>query len=115
MERRRMASKKAAARRNEFSFEASEIIYDDAERRLDNIIWKTRSEWLDWAVGDPETGLTDEERQVVQFTRRGFSQTEISKTMGFSQSEVSKRKTSSVQKLQNRLGKMIKEGTVTCV
>lgn len=35
--------------------------------------------------------------------------------MGFSQSEVSKRKTSSVQKLQNRLGKMIKEGTVTCV
>ena len=115
MERRRMASKKAAARRNEFSFEASEIIYDDAERRLDNIIWKTRSEWLDWADGDPETGLTDEERQVVQFTRRGFSQTEISKTMGFSQSEVSKRKTSSVQKLQNRLGKMIKEGTVTCV
>lgn len=35
--------------------------------------------------------------------------------MGFVQSEVSKRKTRAVQKLRDRLGKMIEEGTVTCV
>lgn len=115
VERRRLASKKAATRRNEFSFEASEIIYDDSERMLDNIMRKSRVEWLDWAIGDSETGLTDEERQVLQYTRKGLSQTEISKAMGFVQSEVSKRKTRAVQKLRDRLGKMIEEGTVTCV
>ena len=79
------------------------------------IMRKSRVEWLDWAIGDSETGLTDEERQVLQYTRKGLSQTEISKAMGFVQSEVSKRKTRAVQKLRDRLGKMIEEGTVTCV
>lgn len=110
MEIRRLGSHKAKARRNELSFEASEILYEpDME---DRIIRNLKAEWLDWAVDDPETGLTDEERQVIQMSRIGYSQTEIGKIIGYCQSEISKRNTRAVQKLRNRLGTMIEDGTV---
>lgn len=111
MEIRRLGSYRAKARCNELSFETSEIIYE-SDYMDDHIIWKSKVEWLDWAVGDPETGLTDEERQVIQLSRNGYSQTEIGKIIGYCQSEISKRNTRAVQKLRDRLGAMIEDGTV---
>lgn len=67
---------------------------------------KARHTWLDRAIDDPETGLTDQERIVMQLTIMEIPQAKIAPILGTVQSEVSKKKTSAMQKLKAALARM---------
>ena len=67
---------------------------------------RARKSWLDRAIDDPETGLTDQERIVMQLTIMEIPQAKIAPILGTVQSEVSKKKTSAMQKLKAALARM---------
>ena len=67
---------------------------------------RARKSWLNRAIDDPETGLTDQERIVMQLTIMEIPQAKIAPSLGTVQSEVSKKKTSAMQKLKAALARM---------
>ena len=67
---------------------------------------RARKSWLDRAIDDPETGLTDQERIVMQLTIMEIPQAKIAPILGTVQSEVSKKKTSAMQKLKAALARL---------
>ena len=66
---------------------------------------RARKSWLDRAIDDPETGLTDQERIVMQLTIMEIPQAKIGKIVGTAQSEVSKKKALAMEKLKAALAR----------
>lgn len=71
---------------------------------------RSRHEWLDKALNDPKTGLTEQERMVIQLTGQGLPQIKIGLIIGLCQSDVSKRKSTAMAKLQTALAQLRAEG-----
>ncbi|WP_289026685.1 sigma-70 family RNA polymerase sigma factor [uncultured Flavonifractor sp.] len=100
MEKRRLTSVKQVAKSKDVSYEqsSSSLAYS-----MDGIeeFWEHRDKlvWLQRAIDDPATGLTDEERKLVLLTMQGFTQYEIGDVIGISQSTVSVRLGRAIQKL----------------
>lgn len=110
-ETRRQRSQRAMQEQRDIPFETGTFVY--GPEYMDDIIERrSRRAWLDRAVSDPETGLDEDERQIIQLTRKGFVQSEIGKAIGCSQSVVSTKKTSAVQKLCAHLQDNMEKGTV---
>lgn len=93
-------------RRPAWMVKAEQISDSSMEQFEEWDLRKARRTWLDRAINDPETGLTDQERIVMQLTIMEIPQTKIGKIIGTAQSEVSKKKTSAMQKLKATLARM---------
>lgn len=102
MEKRRLMSKKAQSRRRDVSYETIDLVYEPDY--MDDFIEKQdQMRQFENIIRDPDSGLDDIERQVIQLIRQGYTQQEIGKILGTCQSQVSKHKTSAIEKIRMRL------------
>ena len=69
-----------------------------------------RHTWFKDAIKDPRTGLSEQERIVIQLTVAGFNQKDIGRVIGKGQSQVSRNKEHAMAKLKDKLKRDVQEG-----
>lgn len=69
-----------------------------------------RHTWFKDAIKDPRTGLSEQERIVIQLTVAGFNQKDIGRVIGKGQSQVSRNKEHAMAKLKDKQKRDVREG-----